>query len=536
MRSLFVVLLASFFGLQNGLAQAPFDIVLVPVSIDNLGGIQSYASARHEGKILVLGGRLDGLHRRQPWASFDQAGHNTSVVVIDPIGLQRWTASLSELSPQLIGQLSSTNMEFYQSGDYLYLIGGYGYSAVAGDHITYPNITAVYVPGIINAVMNGQPIASHIRQYTFDEFAVTGGYLEKIDEVYYLIGGQRFDGRYNPMNNPTFTQTYTDAVRLFTLTDDGVNLEVDFLDHWVDANAFHRRDYNAAPQILPDGSQGITAFSGVFRPDADLPWLDAVNISPDGYEVQPDFSQYYNHYHSAQAHLYDAEVNEMHNVFFGGIAQYFDVDGVLTQDNNVPFVRTIARVTRTADGAMAEYKLPVEMPGLLGAGAEFIALEGLPDYANGVIKLDELVGDTVLIGHIYGGIHSSAPNIFWVNDGTQSDAYSNLLEVYLIPQTVSSTHQLNASSTNSLALQVFPNPVNDVLNVVFTLKTPAETELVLSDLTGKTILSKTLGSQMLKAGENHIQLDLQPVSASGTYVLRLSSGVHQASMKVMIDK
>ena len=46
--------------------------------------------------------------------------------------------------------------------------------------------------------------------------------------------------------------------------------------------------------------------------------------------------------------------------FFGGIAQYYDSLGILVQDNNVPFVKTIARVTRDASGTMAEYKLPIE--------------------------------------------------------------------------------------------------------------------------------------------------------------------------------
>ena len=46
--------------------------------------------------------------------------------------------------------------------------------------------------------------------------------------------------------------------------------------------------------------------------------------------------------------------------------------------------------------------------------------------------MDDLVGDTILLGHIFGGILSSAPNIFWINDGTQSTATSELFKVYLL--------------------------------------------------------------------------------------------------------
>lgn len=82
-----------------------------------------------------------------------------------------------------------------------------------------------------------------------------------------------------------------------------------------------------------------------------------MNIDSSGYAANNAFSQYYNHYHCAFLPPYSAGANEMHTVFFGGIAQFYDSLGILVQDNNVPFVKTIARVTRNAAGVMAEYKL-----------------------------------------------------------------------------------------------------------------------------------------------------------------------------------
>ena len=122
----------------------------------------------------------------------------------------------------------------------------------------------------------------------------------------------------------------------------------------------------------------------------------------------------------------------MHTVFFGGIAQYYDSAGVRIKDDNVPFVKTIARVTRDGDGNMTEHKLPVEMPAFLGAGSEFIRADNLPEYANEVIKLDEIKADSILIGYIFGGIRSSEPEIFWSNNGTQSAANSEIYKVFLL--------------------------------------------------------------------------------------------------------
>jgi hypothetical protein len=152
----------------------PFNIYIEPMNIIGLGGLQSFAFGQHDGKWLVIGGRLDGLHRRQPFAAFDQAGHNTQLFVIDPISNQKWTASITSLSNPLQEQLKSTNMQFYQVGNYLYLLGGYGYSATLGDHTTFSNLTAVDVPATINAIINNTNFDTFFRQ--INEFDV---YLSK---------------------------------------------------------------------------------------------------------------------------------------------------------------------------------------------------------------------------------------------------------------------------------------------------------------------------------------------------------------------
>ena len=74
------------------MAQNQYDIKLKPIHITEMAGIQSYAFGQHDGKILIIGGRLDGLHRKQPWASFDEAGHNRQLWVIDPNKKKVWNA------------------------------------------------------------------------------------------------------------------------------------------------------------------------------------------------------------------------------------------------------------------------------------------------------------------------------------------------------------------------------------------------------------------------------------------------------------
>jgi hypothetical protein len=514
----------------------PFNIYIEPMNISGLGGLQAYAFGQHNGKWLVVGGRLDGLHRRQPFAAFDLAGHNNQLIVVDPVAQQKWSAPLSSLPISLQEQLSSTNMEFFQEGDYLYLLGGYGYSNTSADHITYPNLSAIKVPDVINAVINGSSFTSYFRQITDTMFAVTGGYLNKINNTFYLTGGQKFIGRYNPMgptHGPGFIQEYTNASRKFTISDNDVTLSVTHLPAIVDATNLHRRDYNVVPQIMPTGQEGLTAFSGVFQTGADLPFLNCVNIDSTGHSVNNAFSQYYNHYHCAHIPLYSASNNEMHTIFFGGIAQYYDSLGVLVQDNNVPFVKTIARVTRYANGSMAEYKLPIEMPALLGAGSEFIPKTDVPRFNNEVLKLDDFTTDSTFVGYVYGGISSTAANIFFTNTGTQSSASSQIFKVYVIKNSTTDIHDLNKQSIGTLKVQVFPNPNDGNFVVKFNLSKIAETKISIHSVDGKKIEERVLTHLVL--GENTFQRKIKNLDLGGTYILTIETPYEKATQKIIIE-
>jgi hypothetical protein len=511
---------------------APFQIAIEPMNISGLTGLQAFGFGQYHDKWLLIGGRIDGLHRRQPWATFDSAGQNTRLLVIDPERQQIWSAPLSTLPAGIQEQLSSTNMEFHQAGDDLYIIGGYGYSITADDHITYPYLTVVKIPDVINAIISGTSFNSYFRQITDELFAVTGGYLNKIYNTYYLTGGQRFDGRYNPMGHPSYVQEYTNSIRRFNIADDGTNLSVTHLVPIVDSINLHRRDYNVVSQIMPNGQEGLTAFSGVFQVAADLPYTNCVNIDSTGYSPNNAFSQFYNHYHCAHIPLYSASANEMHNVFFGGIAQYYDSAGILVQNNNVPFVKTIARVTRNGSGVMAEYKLPVEMPAFLGASSEFIPSSNLPEYNNAVLKLDDFTSDTTLVGYIFGGIHSSAANIFWMNDGSQSSAGSQIFKIYLVKNSKSGIHKLNTQSTGTLHLQVYPDIENKKIDFHFNLESNSEVTLTIGDANGRILQSSVLRN--LNPGINSASLNMMNLS-EGAYFITIETTCEKAEQKIIIE-
>lgn len=431
---------SSLLTAQNG----TWTVALEPVNIRNMPGVQSFVSAEVDGKILIIGGRRDGLHRRQPPMTFLPSGDNADIILLDVAAQTVRTAPVSTLSSPLNEQMRSTNMQFHRYGDHLVIVGGYGYSTTAGDHITHPRLTVVDVKGLAEDITNGRPIAGRFRTVADERFAVTGGYLGVVNDTLLLVGGHRFDGRYNPMNGPSFTQTYTDAVLRFTVDTSNASLAVNVIDRDVDAEHLHRRDYNLLPQIHPDGTHGYTIYSGVFQHDVDIPFLHPVDITTKNYTARPEFQQYLNHYHCASFAAFDSTAKSSHTFFFGGMSQYRLENEKLIKNDSVPFVKTIARIDRDSNGTFTEHQLSVSMPGLEGSSSEIILDPSLPSTQHGVILLDRLPADTTTVGLLVGGIRSTLPNIFFINDGTQSSASSTIYRVKLIkgktmsvaPQTV----------------------------------------------------------------------------------------------------
>ncbi len=490
-----------------GHAQSSFNysVDIQAINTQGLPGLHSFAFAQYNGKWLIIGGRKDGLHARQPFNAFPQSQNNTDIYVIDINTQQFWTASINVLPTGLKEQLQSTNMNFYQDDDTLYIAGGYAFSTTANDHKTFPNLTSISVSSLIDDIVNANPINSNFKQITDTAFAVTGGYLGKIGSTFYLVGGHRFDGRYNPMGHATYTQKYTSQIRKFSIDNSGPNLSFSNYSAITDPIHLRRRDYNLLPQIFPNGEEGYTISSGVFQLGADLPFLYPVDIKSSGHTPITGFNQYLSNYHTAYSCLYDSVANEMHSLFFGGISQYYYQNGNLVQDNQVPFVKTISLLTRSSAGTLQEYLLPVEMPALVGASAEFIPNNSLPHYQSEIIKLSRINQDTILIGHILGGIESPTLNPFSGNQSSTTSASSTVYSVRLIKTNVTGIQEIDG--TNPFSIDVFPNPLDNEFHVEFNLTEPTKVIYYLTTTNGQIIKQGQLADPKIGLNKELIQLD-----------------------------
>ena len=122
----------------------------------------------------------------------------------------------------------------------------------------------------------------------------------------------------------------------------------------------------------------------------------------------------------------------MSTVFFGGIGRYyFDGNGQLWDDVNVPFVNTISR-WYAAETAPCWKRRSAPCPRSWAPVRNSSLRLMFPRRSTTSSISTQLEGDTVLAGHIVGGIESSAANIFFINTGTQSDASTRVFQVLLV--------------------------------------------------------------------------------------------------------
>lgn len=411
----------------------PFKITLEPVIPEGFTGLQSYAWAKNGDMILLVGGRTDGLHRRQPFAAFTKTYNNTELIVWDMKSNKVWKKNIQTLPASISEQLQSSNMEFYQQDDQLIVIGGYGYSETKREHITYPSVISINVNDIIQSIVNNKSIEPYILQLSDERMAVTGGRLAKLKNVYYLVGGQRFDGRYNPHgpdHGPGFSQQYTNQIRKFNLEINRGKLSIQNYSAITDSLLLHRRDYNLIAQINEKGNSLLTIFSGVFQYEKEIPFTTLIDINESGHSEVPDFNQQFSHYHTATLPVYSKVNKKMYNVFFGGIAQYSKGENSeVVKDDNIPFVKSISVVERNS-GKTKEYVMPDPMPGYFGAAAEFISVSNKLFIEKNILDFDKIKGKQ-LVGYIIGGIDSRAPNVFWSNDSDASRASPVIWEVHI---------------------------------------------------------------------------------------------------------
>jgi hypothetical protein len=415
--------------------------------------LQSFAWAQWDGKWIFIAGRSAGYHGvGGKDADFPRAGANDKIWVVDPSGsgpartFSFPVASLPASLAPVKDQWMSTNTLFVQDGDTLYLSGGYGQNSL-GDWVTYPILSAVSLPALVDGVMHGRADFSSAIAYAESPLAQsTGGELLKLDDgMFYLVGGHVFMGTYSDFetsdekNTHRASQAYLGEIRKLSIRHAGHGLlSVSLVETYKDPE-FSRRDLNAALTIQADGhSLGAAAYGGVFTKDQ-LGFTKPIYWSSDARPRTDDgFEQKMSAYACAKMLLFDPDSNTMYTTFFGGISGWtfndatnrFDLapragdktksvyfDGMSWIDQMTTLVRTLHETYESVQSSnrMAAY---------VGTNAAFLPVPGLKKIRDdaSIFDLRALRGKRVLAGYIYGGIRAVPRQFPYFDD---SPAYSS---------------------------------------------------------------------------------------------------------------
>ncbi|MBX7044098.1 MAG: T9SS type A sorting domain-containing protein [Ignavibacteria bacterium] len=508
-------------------AEVPYAIELEQLTLPGAPKIHSFAFAESEGKWLFLAGRTNGLHGFNPNNAFPKQYSNTKMYVVDPVSLQTWSRSIfTDLPLESADQLRSMNMQYYQKGNKLYFIGGYGYDSTLNSFITFPLLKVIDVRETIQAIISGSSVAPHIRQVSDLRMQVCGGELQILDGYFNLVGGHKFTGEYSQTVND---QVYTNQIRRFKISEAADEVSISDYSALTDTVEYHRRDMNLVPAIRPQSlEEYLIVYGGVFRSYADLPFLNPVYIYPASAQVDYSFEQKIGQYTCAYMSAFDSQTGDMHTSLFGGMSlySYYEQIDSLVYDSLVPFINDINTITKRADGTSVERLSSTRLPALLGTNAKFIISSDLPKFSNNVIKLSEVTGRT-FAGYIFGGIRALLPN------NTPSYPSEYILRVFITPQSVSVT-QISQTVPGGFELnQNYPNPFNPSTKISFSIPSAGAVKLAVYDKLGRTVAE--LVNRHMPAGSYETTWSGES-NSSGIYFLRLEAGSFSASRKMLLLK
>lgn len=400
-------------------------------------GLQSFISANYDGKWVLIGGRTNGYHQSGGKdTDFSRLEANQKIWVIDTVGAaphRVYSYAVSLLPERLAAvkdQWLASNFSYFQDGDTLYIAGGYGENS-SHKWVTYPVLSVVSLPDLIDGVIQGKDFSNSISFTQSDLVESAGGNLIKLDDgLFYLVMGHIFMGRYtdfeaqNENRSKRAWQQYLGEIRKLRISRAGDGTPAVSLVATYSDPEFRRRDLNVTYSMGEDGQTlDGAAYGGVFTKDQ-LNFTHPVYFGPDAAPyVDRAFEQKMSAYACAKLLIFDRHEKTMYTTFFGGISRWFwnyDLgrfeEARLTGDKTkevyydglewIDEISTLARRSRaTYEFVQPENKLPAAM----GSEAVLFLLPGLKRVheKTNILDIQQFEGKRTFVGYLYGGIRAS---------------------------------------------------------------------------------------------------------------------------------
>lgn len=418
-------------------------ITLTPVNSTGLPAVREPVIGYNSGNWLLVSASIGNFH------DFNKT-YIDQIYVYNPGSGNIHTAPITSLPPEIQNQLNSSDIEFVQDGDTLYLIGGF-YTPDNSNWTTLNTITAINVPGMMNAIISGNPNLSPFATFntTITEFKVTGGQLGKIGNYFYLTFGQDCEGNYCAT-----AQHYTHTIYKFTT--DPLLTSVDIVSHVthvdLDGSGWRRRDYTLSPLII-NGQETLFAGAGPFTPgDNAAVWTNGITFDQNIVSNDHFISQQANQYLTSRLSMYSVKNKQNYTATFSGLSNLYWGESGLVYDDTTPYGNVLDIVSVDASSNVQEYAnltplcsgKPLSSCLYMGLSAYFIPIETYFD-SRGILLLDALPQNTpTLVGYIYGGMTSTDQDIF--STPSPSTVTNQVYAVYVTPSTLGEVNWENVTN------------------------------------------------------------------------------------------
>lgn len=329
-----------------------------------------------------------------------------------------------------------SNPQAIQSGDYLYVIGGYGptpgETPTAGNYITYDAIAKINVPLLMRITNRDWSLSVSEWEDLFrfgsnPTLRCTGGELKKIADAFYLAAGHNFNNNEQVYLNSVYQFDFSEDASTLALTATVTDTISDISPKLLASNpkladstsAFRRRDLPIVPSVYLDKDNTLASnfalMGGVFKYGKTLAaWNDAIYITPNGtaqytFDTQHDQKDY-NIYSCADFAIYDSQTEELHTFLPGGIGNGTPDSHLSGFTNTLGYskynVSTKASTFETIPNVFpSQYFYGAEAEFFPNSNAKYLTING---KETDVIDSDRTfeTETTVHIGYIYGGIES----------------------------------------------------------------------------------------------------------------------------------
>ena len=449
-------------------AAVPYSVTLTGFTISGFPGVHSAVIAGSPEKLLVFGGRRNGLHgfpgghEAEKGPAFPKTEANDTIYVLNLANKTLLgSAPVGTLPVKIANQLKATNLEYEMLNGWLYVMGGYGQDPQKGSLTTLGYMTAINFDALVDAVITKKPLDQNFANTNMVQFdhlalAITGGDLELLTDttgatLFVLAFGQQYDGEYTP-GGGLVNQNYADGVRLFKFTFPAGSAKpsgINFVNSVPNPpgtqmdpeNQFHRRDLTMQASVDASGNRRLVGYGGVFKGGRFEGFLNPVFINPGSNTVtvtpNTNTSQLMSQYDTGSLQLYDSTGKIMYTTFLGGISQYYwdPTTNSLKRDpldiskgiDGLPFINSISTLKMpTINDTGTQYlhsgqtmppssAIPNCSTGtgtapapLGGAESKFVIASNMPQVTPGVLQLNSLTSVTV-VGYLVGGIAATTP-------------------------------------------------------------------------------------------------------------------------------